>query len=127
MTVAERLVYTKKENERLKRELDVREKAIEQIIEENEHLRATRVPRKNYSDLQVEHDQWKLVAAQRYRDWEKSEERYHKEHAIVINLDAELENKREELRQAREEVVSMGQELEHLRPLMVLYMKEKVE
>ncbi|TYS91922.1 hypothetical protein [Rossellomorea aquimaris] len=107
MKVAERLVYTKKENERLKRELEVREMAIKDLQEQNEDKQAL-----------IDKGKWLL---------EKEERNYLNTLSKLTHLDAELENKREELRQAREEVVSQGKELEHLRPLMVLYMKEKVD
>lgn len=116
----------KKENERLKRELKVREKAIKDLQEKLE----VSVSKFNH-DRAIEKLKGELKEAEDtmvywMKKSDKHEADYHKEHSIVINLDQELENKREELRQAREEVVSLGQELEHLRPLMVLYMKEKV-
>jgi chromosome segregation ATPase len=117
----------KKENERLKRELKVREMAIKDL---QEKLKDS-VPKFNH-DRAIEKLKTKLEEAENtmvfwYGKAGEHENSFNKEHSLVINLDAELENKREELRQAREEVVSQGKELEHLRPLMVLYMKEKVE
>jgi chromosome segregation ATPase len=97
----------KAENGRLKRELEVREMAIKDLQEQNEDKQAL-----------IEKGKYLL---------EKEERNYLNTLSKLTHLDAELENKREQLRQAREEVVSLGKELEHLRPLMVLYMKEKVE
>jgi RNA polymerase sigma factor (sigma-70 family) len=110
----------------LKRQLEVRDKAIKQQKEEIEHYKTTTVSKEKHSDVYNELRDKDIERVKNFEDLKKMEEAYQKEHAIVINLDAELENVREQLRQAREEVVILGKELEHLRPLMVLYMKEKV-
>jgi hypothetical protein len=106
----------------LKRQIEVRDKAIEQQKEEIEHYKTTTVPKEKHFDVYNELRDKDLERVKNFEDLKKMEEAYQKEHAIVINLDAELENVREQLRQAREEVIRAGQENEHLKGLVKLWM-----
>jgi hypothetical protein len=106
----------------LKRQLVVRDKAIEQQKEEIEHYKTTTVSKEKHSDVYNELRDKDIERVKNFEDLKKMEEAYQKEHALVINLDAELENVREQLRQAREEVVRTGQENEHLKGLVKLWM-----
>ncbi|MBW3114210.1 hypothetical protein KYJ26_20290 [Bacillus sp. MCCB 382] len=108
--------------ETLKRQLDVREKAINQQFEKIEHLKATTVPREKYKNMKIDFEEAELERIKNFEEYKKMENAYQKEHAIVINLDAELENVREQLRQARVEAVRAGQENEHLKGLVKLWM-----
>jgi uncharacterized coiled-coil DUF342 family protein len=54
---------------------------------------------------------------------DKHEEAYQKEHSIVVNLDAEVENIREQLRQLKEDYVKVGKENEHLWGLLKIKME----
>lgn len=111
----------------LKRQMEVKEMAIKQQKEEIEHLKATTVSRDKFSNMKIDFEESEHERIKNFEEYKKMENQYMATLSKLTLIDAELENKREELRQAREEVVSLGQELEHLRPLMVLYMKEKVE
>jgi deoxyadenosine/deoxycytidine kinase len=108
------------ENRRLKRELEVREKAIKDLEMkiEDEH-----VPKKAYeSEVQLREkylDKFQLAK----NLLEKSEADYHKEHSLAIQLDGEVENLREQLRQSREESVKYGKENEHLWGLLKIKME----
>jgi hypothetical protein len=106
---------------------DVKEMAIKQLEEKIVHLESTTVPRQQYTDLKVDYEEIELVHIKTDEKCKKLEDECMQQLSLNVHLDAELENVRHQLLEAREEVVSMGKELEHLRPLMVLYMKEKVE
>jgi chromosome segregation ATPase len=106
---------------------DVKEMAIKQLEEKIAHLEATTVPRQQYTDLKVDYEEIELVHIKTDEKCKEYEEKYLKQRSININLDYELENSGNEVNRLRQEVISLGKELEHLRPLMVLYMKEKVE
>jgi hypothetical protein len=110
----------KAENGRLKRELEVREKAIKDLkmAIEDEY-----VPRTDF-DAQVRQRESyfnKYLLAK--SALEVNESSYHKEHSLVIQLDGERENLREQLRQAREESVKYGKENEHLWGLLKIKME----
>jgi chromosome segregation ATPase len=105
---------------------DVKEMAIKQLEEKIAHLQATTVSRDKYNNMKIELEDAENTMVYWMKKSDKHEGDYNKEHSIVINLDAECENLQEQLRQSRNNEVRLGQELEHLRPLMVLYMKEKV-
>jgi transposase-like protein len=106
----------------LKRQLEVRDKAIEQQKEEIEHYKTTTVPKGKHFDVYNELRDKDIERVKNFEDLKKMEEVYHKEHSIRINLDQELENVREQLRQLREEIVKLGQENEHLKGLVKLWM-----
>ena len=115
----------------LKRQLEVRDKAIKDLemkLEDKDlFIKREMVSKPMYESTQ-EHLARQNVENQKLRkELQKHVQDYWIEKNAVVKIDAELENKREQLRQAREEVISLGKELEHLRPLMVLYMKEKVK
>jgi hypothetical protein len=111
------------ENRRLKRELEVREKAIKDLEEKLEdsiskerHNRVIDEGEQRFLDLQTKEQKAR-------QEWKKYMEDYFKEHAQVLLLDAELENKNEQLRQAREESVKYGKENEHLWGLLKIKME----
>jgi transcriptional regulator with XRE-family HTH domain len=106
----------------LKREKEVMEKAIKQSEEKYENLKLTTVPRCKYNNLEIDYKEADFERIKNFEEYKKMEEAYHKEHSIRINLDAELENIREQLRQSREEIVMLGQENEHLKGLVKLWM-----
>jgi chromosome segregation ATPase len=93
----------KAENGRLKRELEVREKAIKDLQEEVASLSGENAKNIN-SVMELETD-------------------YNHQRALVINLDAEVENKREQLRQLKEDHVKVGKENEHLWGLLKIKME----
>jgi transcriptional regulator with XRE-family HTH domain len=93
----------KAENGRLKRELVVREKAIKDLQEEVASLSGENAKNIN-SVMELEAD-------------------YNQQRSFVINLDQELENAREQLRQARKESVKYGKENEHLWGLLKIKME----
>jgi transposase-like protein len=113
----------KAENGRLNRELDVLKKGVKQASEQLAGCVTKEFHVKKINDLEIELHNWELVAADRYRNWEKAEALYHKEHSLVIQLDGECENLREQLRQAREESVKYGKENEHLWGLLKIKME----
>jgi chromosome segregation ATPase len=109
-----------------KRELEVREKAIEDLRmklegsitkEELDKLR-------NGWDEELAKEQEKTLDERAKRA--AVEREYHRTQTKLINVDAELENTRDQLHQAREEAVKYGQEVELLRGLVRLYMPEVV-
>jgi uncharacterized coiled-coil DUF342 family protein len=113
----------KAENGRLKRELEVREKAIKDL---DEFLKDS-VPKFTH-DKEVERLKVELEDAEnKMVEWCRSSDEYrgayHKEHSLVIQLDGEVENLREQLRQAREESVKYGKENEHLWGLLKIKME----
>jgi predicted transcriptional regulator len=108
--------------EALKRQLDVREKAIEQQKENLENLKVASVPRYKHNELENDYKESELERIKNFEEFKKVDEAYQQQRSIIINLDAELENVREQLRQAREEAVKAGQENEHLKGLVKLWM-----
>ena len=112
----------KAENGRLKRELEVREKAIKDLeekledsISDERHKQIIEEGEERFLDLQLKEQKAR-------QEWKKYMEDYFKEHSKVLLLDAELTNKDEQLRQAREESVKYGKENEHLRGLVKLWL-----
>jgi predicted transcriptional regulator len=99
----------KDENERLKRELEVARKGIEDL---EMKIEDECVSKKEYDKLQE-----KLNSEKSY------EIAYHNQRSSIIELDQELENKSEQLRQAREESVKYGKENEHLWGLLKIKME----
>jgi chromosome segregation ATPase len=93
----------KADNGRLKRELEVREKAIKDLQEEVASLSGENAKNIN-SVMELEAD-------------------YNHQRALVINLDAEVGNLREHLREVREEYVKVGKENEHLWGLLKIKME----
>jgi chromosome segregation ATPase len=93
----------KADNGRLKRELEVREKAIKDLQEEVASLSGENAKNIN-SVMELEAD-------------------YNHQRALVINLDAEVENKREQLRQLKEDHVKVCKENEHLWGLLKIKME----
>jgi transcriptional regulator with XRE-family HTH domain len=113
----------KAENGRLERELVVREKAIEDLemkmedsISKEKHNRIIEEGEQRFLELQLDEQKSRL-------EWKKYMEDYFKEHSKVLLLDAERENLREQLRQAREESVKYGKENEHLWGLLKIKME----
>ncbi|MEW5567350.1 hypothetical protein [Rossellomorea marisflavi] len=105
-----------------KRELEVREKAIEDLKaklegsitkEELDKLR-------NGWDEELAKEQEKTLHEKVKRA--EAEREYQRTQTLLINVDAELENTRDQLYQTREEVVKNGQELELLRGLVRVYL-----
>jgi hypothetical protein len=84
----------------LKRELEVREKAIKDLEEKNTYLQENTVSREKYSDLEVEFQEIDAERLLNFEKYKEQEAKYQNEHALVINLDQELENIREQLRKA---------------------------
>jgi hypothetical protein len=82
----------------LKRELEVREKAIKDLEEKNTYLQENTVSREKYSDLEVEFQEIDAERLLNFEKYKEQEAKYQNEHALVINLDQELENIREQLR-----------------------------
>jgi RNA polymerase sigma factor (sigma-70 family) len=87
----------------LKREKEVMEKAIKDLQEEVASLSGENAKNIN-SVMELEAD-------------------YNHQRALVINLDAEVENLREHLREVREEYVKVGKENEHLWGLLKIKME----
>lgn len=106
---------------------DVKEMAIKQLEEKIAHLETTTVSRDKYNSMKIDFEEAECERIRNFEEYRKMENQYMATLSKLTLIDAELENKREELRLTREMVVLQGKELEHLRPLMVLYMKEKVE
>jgi chromosome segregation ATPase len=100
---------------------DVKEMAIKQLEEKIAHLEATTVPRQQYTDLKVDYEEIELVHIKTDEKCKEYEEKYHQQRSIVINLSAEVENVRYELLGLREEHVKVGQENEHLKGLVKLW------
>jgi hypothetical protein len=111
----------------VKRVADVKEMAIKQLEEKIAHLEATTVSRDKYNNMKIDFEEAECERVRNFEEYRKMENQYNATLSKLMLCDAALENEREELRLAREMVVLQGKELEHLRPLMVLYMKEKVE
>ena len=107
----------------LKREKEVMEKGIAQYKEEIENLKVTTVPRSKYNDLETDYKESEYERVKNYEEFKKMEEAYHKEHAALIHLDAEVENLREQLKEAREESVKYGKENEYLWGLLKIKME----
>jgi chromosome segregation ATPase len=91
------------DNRRLQRELEVREKAIKDLQEEVASLSGENAKNIN-SVMELEAD-------------------YNHQRTLVINLDAEVENIREQLRQLKEDYVKVGKENEHLWGLLKIKME----
>jgi chromosome segregation ATPase len=108
------------ENRRLKRELEVREKAIEDL---KMSIEDEYVPKGRFDLVSHQYDTLKGICQDQGNQIIEHKESYEKEHSLVINLDAELENAREQLRQAREESVKHGKENEHLWGLLKIKME----
>lgn len=106
---------------------DVKEIAIKQLEEKIAHLQATTVSRDKYNNMKIDFEEAECERIRNFEEYRKMENQYNAILSKLMLCDSELENKREELRLTREMVVLQGKELEHLRTLMVLYMKEKVE
>jgi 5-formyltetrahydrofolate cyclo-ligase len=113
----------KAENEKLKRKLSVLEKGVKHA---NGQL-ASSIPyeqhKKIVKDLKMDYEEAQDKSL--ILDHQKKEyvEKYHKEHSLVIQLDGEVENLREQLRQSREESVKYGKENEHLWGLLKIKME----
>jgi hypothetical protein len=107
----------------LKRQLNVREEAINQQHEKIEHLKATTVSRDKYNNMKIDFEEAELERIKNFEEYKKMEEAYHKEHSIVISLDAELENVREMLRDVRKDYVKAAKENEHLWGLLKIKME----
>jgi hypothetical protein len=97
----------KAENGRLKRELKVREKAIEdlELKIEDEY-----VSKKEYNKLQEK--------LNRQKSYEMA---CHNQHSSIIQLDAELENIRDKYNKVLNHNVNLVKENEHLRGLVKLW------
>jgi transposase-like protein len=126
----------------LKRKLEVRKKAIKDLEEQNEVLKETTVPKKEYDELFHNFEEFSKDSVSRseflklhedhkvkFDDLSKKygilrkshtvfEESYHNERSLVIKLDGELENVREQLRKAEGLNEVYKQENEHLRGLI---------
>jgi uncharacterized protein YukE len=111
----------KAENGRLKRELEVARKGIEDLKEQFEGF----IEIEAYKRLQNQCNEAVTKNSHLRRNLQKQFEDFQKEHSLVIQLDCELENVREQLRQAREESVKCGKENEHLWGLLKIKMGDK--
>jgi hypothetical protein len=105
----------------LKREKEVMQKSLDQYKEEIENLKITTVSRSKYNDLEIDYKEADLERIKNFEEYKKMEEAYHKEHAIRINLDAELENVREQLRKAEENIEQYLEENKAFRALVKLW------
>jgi ASC-1-like (ASCH) protein len=102
---------------------DVKEMAIKQLEEKIAHLQATTVSRDKYNSMKIDFEDAECERVRNFEEYRKMEEAYHKEHSIVINLDAELENVREMLRDVRRDYVKAAKENEHLWGLLKIKME----
>jgi regulator of replication initiation timing len=109
----------KAENGRLNRELEVARKGIEDLKEQFEGF----IEIEAYKRLQNQCNEAVTKNSHLSRNLQKQFEDYQKEHSLVIQLDGEVENLREQLRQAREENVKYGKENEHLWGLLKIKME----
>jgi chromosome segregation ATPase len=98
----------KAENGRLKRELEVARKGIEDL---EMKIEDECVSKKEYDKLK-----------EKMNNQKSYEEAYNNQLSRMIHLDSELENKREQLRQLKEDYVKVGKENEHFRGLMKLWL-----
>jgi predicted RNA-binding protein len=117
----------KADNGRLESRIDVLEKGVKYANEQLADSVTKDCHKRVVNDLKYELGKVKTELGFLKIEKQGWERDYHTEHSVRINIDAECENLREQLRESRNNEVSLLQELEHLRPLMVLYMKEKVE
>jgi hypothetical protein len=106
---------------------DVKEMAIKQLEEKIAHLQATTVSRDKYNNMKIDFEEAECERVRNFEEYRKMEEQYLGTLSKLTHVDAELENVTEMLRDVRGDYVKVARELEHLRPLMVLYMKEKVQ
>jgi hypothetical protein len=97
------------------------EKAIEEQTELIEHLKQNSVPIKTHADLKVDYEETEAERLLNFEKYKEEREKYQKEHSVVIHLDAELENVREELRQAQTNIRRYAEENEHLRGLLRIW------
>lgn len=113
----------KAENGRLKRELEVLKEGVRYANEKLAGSVTKESHKRAVSDLKIELEE----AENKMVSWCKSSDEfmnaYHKEHSLVIQLDGEVENLREQLRQAREQSVKYGKENEHLWGLLKIKME----
>jgi hypothetical protein len=110
----------KAENGRLKRELEVREKAIKDL---EMKIEDEYVPKKDYEVLKVQSDDRFKRFLMAGNESSKHIELYHKEHSLVIQLDAELENSRDQYRKVISHNVNLTKENEHLWGLLKIKME----
>jgi ASC-1-like (ASCH) protein len=113
----------KAENGRLQRELEVMESGIEYANEQLNNSVTKESHKRAISDLKVELKEAENTMVYWMKESDTHQQAYHKEHSLVIQLDCELENVREQLRQAREESVKYGKENEHLWGLLKIKME----
>jgi hypothetical protein len=102
-------------------QMEVREKAIDQLKEEIEQLKLTTVPKEQYLDLKVDLDESEVERVKNFQEYKKMEEAYHKEHSALIQLDHELENVREQLKKAEENIERYLEENKAFRSLVKLW------
>lgn len=100
---------------------DVKEMAIKQLEEKIAHLEATTVSRDKYNSMKIDFEEAEIERIRNFEEYKKMQNKYLSTFSQLTHIDCELENKREELRQAREEVVSLGKEVELLRGLVKIY------
>jgi transcriptional regulator with XRE-family HTH domain len=112
----------KAENGRLKRELGVLKEGLRYA---NEQL-ADSVTREHHKklarDLKYELENVKCEAAFLSEEKKKLEADYQKEHSLVIQLDVELENSRDQYKKVISHNVNLTKENEHLRGLVKLWL-----
>jgi chromosome segregation ATPase len=104
---------TKKNEEVMEKAIKDLQNKLNHSVSEEEHLKVK-------GNLEQALDNLESAVGKYKYENERLQGKYNKEHSLVINLDQELENVREQLRQAREESVKHGKENDLLRGLVKL-------
>jgi hypothetical protein len=105
----------------LKREKEVMEKGLAQYKEDLENLKISTVSRNKYNELENDYKESEYERVKNYEEYKKMEEAYQKEHATVIQLDAEVVNLREQLNRSEKNNSQYLEENEHLRGLVRIW------
>jgi hypothetical protein len=109
----------KAENGRLKREKKVMEMAIKDL---EMKIEDEYVVKKAYeSERELRKSYYTKYFSAKY-ELEKREADYQKEHSLVIQLDVELENSRDQYRKVISHNVNLTKENEHLRGLVKMWL-----
>jgi hypothetical protein len=111
----------KSENGRLKRELEILESGIEYANEQLNNSVTKESHKRAISDLKIELEEAESTMVHWMKESDKYEQAYHKEHSLVIQLDAELENSRDQYKKVISHNVNLTKENEHLRGLVKIW------
>jgi hypothetical protein len=112
----------KAENGRLESRIDVLEKGVKYANEQLAGSVTKDCHKRVVNDLKVELGKVKTELGFLKIEKQGWERDYHTEHSIRINIDAECENLREQLRESRDARVKDGKENELLRGLVKLWL-----